>query len=364
MEALRAAGDEVGIATSEPMLGTPEVDSFTGFEVGLGGSDPIVAHHRAVLAALPPTEIRRHAFTEWFVKAEAPKRVEDLRAVVESFKPDLIVHEMAEFAGPIAAAAYGVPYATHSFGPLIPPEIAALAGDAAAPLWRMHGLDPHPTAGLHEHLYLDICPPSLQIPALRDLKAVQPVGQPTTLVSDGEVPWLDDLDGRPIVYVSLGTVWNRDPGVFEILHDGIRGEGINVVVTVGANNDPSMLGPQPPNVVVHRFIPQGLLLPRCSAVITHGGAGSALGALSFGLPLLVVPQSADQFYNATLIAAAGAGEWLAPADLGVDAVRAALRRILDEPAHRNAALQIKSEFDAMPQPAAVRPRLLDLATRR
>jgi UDP:flavonoid glycosyltransferase YjiC (YdhE family) len=99
-------------------------------------------------------------------------------------------------------------------------------------------------------------------------------------------------------------------------------------------------------------------------VITHGGAGSALGALSFGLPLLVVPQSADQFYNATLIAAAGAGEWLAPADLGVDAVRAALRRILDEPAHRNAALQIKSEFDAMPQPAAVRPRLLDLATRR
>ena len=96
-------------------------------------------------------------------------------------------------------------------------------------------------------------------------------------------------------------------------------------------------------------------------MITHGGAGSALGALSFGLPLLVVPQSADQFYNATLIAAAGAGEWLAPADLSVDAVRAALRRILDEPAHRNAALQIKSEFDAMPQPAAVRPRLLDLA---
>jgi MGT family glycosyltransferase len=150
--------------------------------------------------------------------------------------------------------------------------------------------------------------------------------------------------------------------VFEALLEGIRGERLNVVVTVGSNNDPSMLGRQPPNVVVRGFIPQGLLLPRCSAVITHGGAGSALGALSFGLPLLVVPQNADQFYNATLISAAGAGEWLAPADLNPDAVRSALSRVLGDPKHREAAQRIKEEFDAMPQPAAVRPRLVDLAT--
>jgi UDP:flavonoid glycosyltransferase YjiC (YdhE family) len=362
MEALSAAGDEVAIATGQPLLGTVEADGFTGFRAGLDDSDPIIAHHREILAALPPTEIRRHAFTEFFVRAEVPKRVEDLRSVVESFKPDLVVHEMAEFAGPIAAAAYGVPYATHSFGPLIPPDVAALAGEAAAPFWQAHGLDPHPTAGLYEHLYLDICPPSLHIPAISDLKAIQPIGQAKSVVSAGALPWLDEFDDRPIVYVSLGTVWNRNVGVFEALLEGIRGERLNVVVTVGSNNDPSMLGPQPPNVVVRGFIPQGLLLPRCSAVITHGGAGSALGALSFGLPLLVVPQSADQFYNATLISAAGAGEWLAPADLNPDAVRSALSRVLGDPKHREAARRIKEEFDAMPQPAAVRPRLVDLAT--
>lgn len=361
MQALSAAGDEVALATGQLLLRTVEADGFAGFKAGLDGSDPIVARHREILARVPPTEIRRYAFTEFFVRAEVPKRVDDLRAVVESFKPDLLVHEMAEFAGPIAAAAYGVPYATHSFGPLIPPEVTALAGEAAAPFWRAHGLDPHPTAGLYEHLYLDICPPSLHIPAISDLKAVQPVGQPKMIVSASDVPWLDDFDDRPIVYVSLGTVWNRDPGVFGTLLEGIRGEELNVVVTVGVNNDPSMLGPQPPNVVVHRFIPQGLLLPRCSAVITHGGAGSALGALSFGIPLLVVPQSADQFYNATLISAAGAGIWLAPADVSPDTVRSALRRVLDDPTHREAARQIKREFDAMPQPAAVRPRLVDLA---
>lgn len=364
MEALRAVGDEVGIATNGPLLGTPETDGFTRFKVGLDDDDPIIVHQRNVLATLPPTEIRRRAFTEWFVKAEVPKRVKDLRAAVESFQPDLVVHEAAEFAGPIAATAHGVPYATHSFGPLVPPDITALAGEAAAPLWQEHDLEPHPTAGLYEHLYLDICPPSLQIPAVRDLKAIQPIGQPTTAVSGGELSWLDDFDGRPIVYVSLGTVWNRDPEVFNLLLDATRGQEINVVVTVGAANDPSMLGPQPPDVAVHRFVPQQLLLPRCSAVITHGGAGSVLGALSFGLPLVVVPQSADQFYNASLISAAGAGEWIAPADLSVDAVRSALRRILDQPTYRDAALRIKGEFDAMPQPADVRPRLVELATRR
>ena len=73
-----------------------------------------------------------------------------------------------------------------------------------------------------------------------------------------------------------------------------------------------MLGPQPSNVHVHQYIPQELLLPHCAAVVTHGGAGSTLGALAFGLPLLVVPQGADHFYNADRVVAAGAAVQLMP----------------------------------------------------
>ena len=46
------------------------------------------------------------------------------------------------------------------------------------------------------------------------------------------------------------------------------------------------------------------------AVVTHGGAGTTLGALAFGVPLLVLPQGADQYANAERVVAAGAGRQL------------------------------------------------------
>ena len=104
------------------------------------------------------------------------------------------------------------------------------------------------------------------------------------------LPWLDVLRGLPIVYITLGTVYNRNLDVFRALLDGLRDEALNIVVTVGKQNDPAVFGPQPSNIHVHQYIPQELLLPRCAVVVTHGGAGSTLGALAFGLPLLIVPQ--------------------------------------------------------------------------
>src|SRR4029077_6205669 len=126
-----------------------------------------------------------------------------------------------------------------------------------------------------------------------------------------------------IVYITLGTVYNRNLGVFGALLDGLRDEALNVVVTVGKQNDPALLGLQPSNIHVHQYIPQELLLPHCAAVVTHGGAGSMLGALAFGLPLLVVPQGADHFHNAERVVAAGAGVQLVSDRLTADAVREA-----------------------------------------
>ena len=55
-----------------------------------------------------------------------------------------------------------------------------------------------------------------------------------------------------------------------------------------------MLGSLPGNVHVSRVIPQSLLLPRCSAVVSHGGSGTLLAALAHGLPQVCLPQAADQ----------------------------------------------------------------------
>jgi len=286
IEALLEAGDDVAVATAEPLLGFVAAGGVTAFRAGLAGDNPIVVHHRTIGAGLPASEIRRFAFTDFFVRAEMPPRLEDLDAVFEVFRPDLVVHEIAEFAAPIAATAHRVPYATHSFGPLLQPDVALLAGEAAAPFWRERGLEPHRLAGLYQHLYLDICPPMMQISAISDLEAVQPLGRPEITSAPGNLAWIDKLSDRPIVYVTLGTIYNRDASIFQTILGGLSDHDVSVVVTVGRDNDPLMLGPQPANVVVRRFVPQAVLLPHCSMVVTHGGAGSVLGALSFGLPLL------------------------------------------------------------------------------
>ncbi len=163
--------------------------------------------------------------------------------------------------------------------------------------------------------------------------------------------WLDALGGLPTVYVTLGTMYNQNLNVFRTVLEGLREDELNVVVTVGNQNDPAALGPQPANVQIHRFVPQGLVLPECTLAVIHGGAGSTMGALAFGLPLVLVPQGADQFFNAERVVAAGAGIGLPPGQFSAASVRQAVRALLDDEAYRTAAENIAREIAAMPDPA-------------
>ena len=194
-------------------------------------------------------------FTELFVRVELEQRANDLLEVVEQWAPDIAVHDVAEFAAPLVATMAGIPYVEHSFGPAIQNDVIRAAGDAAAPFWSSHGLAPHPLGGFYRYLYLDVCPPSLQVPEAVT-GAVQGIRTVETRPPATQLPWLDALRGLPIVYITLGTVYNRNLDVFRALLDGLRDEALNVVVTVGKQNDPAVLGPQPSNVHVHRYIPQ------------------------------------------------------------------------------------------------------------
>jgi UDP:flavonoid glycosyltransferase YjiC (YdhE family) len=363
MDALRDHGDDVALASGDPIASQARRDGFVAFRIGLDTGHPALLEQRRIMESLPPPQIRPFVYSEWFVRTEIPPRLPDLHVAIREFRPDVLVHDTAELAAPIAARVHGLPFATHSFGPMLPVDTAAIAGDAAAPLWREQGLEPHPRAGLYGDVYLDICPPSLQAPTIGAVEAVQLVGPPRQSrgAAVAAVPLLDDLGGRPIVYVTLGTVFNRNVDLFRTLVGAVRDEDVDVIVTVGRDNDPSALGEQPANVRVERFVDQALLLPRCSLAITHGGAGSTFGALAFGVPLLVVPQSADHFANAERVVAAGAGLAIQPGDLGAETVAAATRRLLSEDAFRTAARRIDAEFDAMPEPAACRPVLARLA---
>ena len=175
--------------------------------------------------------------------------------------PDLVVHEVAELAAPLVCTGHGIPYVDVSYGSLVPLALLRAAGEAAAPHWRARGLDPDRLAGLGRHLYVDSCPPSLQNPEIASLAAVQAVRPAAADPPSGAPPaWLERLGSGPAVYLTMGTVWNRDLGVFAQVIEALRDEAITLIVTVGRQTDPAALGPQPGNVVVHQYVPQGFVL--------------------------------------------------------------------------------------------------------
>jgi MGT family glycosyltransferase len=145
-------------------------------------------------------------------------------------------------------------------------------------------------------------------------------------------------------------VWNRDVDAFRVVLAALAGHAVDVVVTLGADGDPAALGAQADNVHVHRFVAQDELLPRCDAVISHGGAGTMLGALAHGLPLLLLPQGADQHHNAERVVAAGAGVSVAPAQATPATIARAVDTLLGDASLRAGARRVAAEIAAMPGP--------------
>lgn len=360
--ALRDAGHEVGFATAERFCrNVVEPAGFAAFPAGLS---PLDAQDR--LAEREPQlfdggddEAAQAAFgAALFARVAGPAKVGDLATVIRDWAPALVVHDAVDFGAPAAATAAGLPHAAHGTGPLPPVEFWRLAAGES-------GLDPGGWPGLLGQLYLDICPPSLQaahIGRVAAARPLRPVGFDLT-GADRLPAWVGELPARPTVYVTLGTVFNTTPGLFETILAGLAGEPVTVVATVGPDRDPAELGPQPGNVHLERYLPQSLLLAHCDAVVAHGGSGTTLAALAHGLPLLMLPQGADQLGTARRVAELGAGTTLDATEVAPGTVRAAVHRLLSEAAYRERARKLAAEIARMPGPRRAVELLTDLTQR-
>ena len=224
-------------------------------------------------------------------------------------------------------------------------------------------LEPRPYAGSYDHLYLDIYPPSLRPPYgdyVTRRQSMRPIPYSAEL-HDRAAGWSGDDDGRPLIYLTFGTVFNTTDGPFRHALDGLAALHARVLVTVGPGGDPDAFGPQPDHVTVTRYVPQTVLLPRCALVVSHAGSGTFLAALDHGLPQLCLPQAADQFGNARQCAGAGAGVCLLPGEVTAHAVRDAANRLLTDPAFSIRAGDLRGELRAMPHPTDLIPMIEGLA---
>lgn len=350
-------GHEVLWAAADGVCARLRADGFEAVAAGLGEDDGFPELHRRFpeIAALPAEERPDVMFPRLFGAVRAPPMLADLLPLVRRWRPSLLVSEQAELAGPVAAAAVGVPCLAHAFGSLLPAARLAAAGEQVAPLWEGCGLAPRPFAGTYDHLYLDIYPPSLQDAETGHVPAVQPL-RPVAFAGasgeDGPV-WPDPGSTAPLVYVTFGTVFTKDLTPIATVVRALRGLPVRVLVTLGPGRDPRALGDQPPNVLVAAFIPQTRILPHCAAVVSHGGSGTFLAALASGLPQLLLPQAADQFRNAAAGVRSGAALAIPPAELTAGRVQEAGRRLLADPAPRAAAQRLAAEIRSMPAPDVV-----------
>jgi UDP:flavonoid glycosyltransferase YjiC (YdhE family) len=358
-KALVEKGHEVAIATGPDLRSRAEAAGFTAFAAGM--SIGAAFERLAVLFPdqpynrLAPSEILGWYLPHLFGEVLAPAMLGDLETVVQNWKPDVVVHETWEFAGPIAAAGSGIPSVCQTLGLRFDETLLDLVAAAVAPLWQQRGLEPDPTAGLYRMLCLDTTPWSLQdheSTKSRDvIHSLRPIAEPP-LAGETLPECIEKRHDEPLVYMTLGTNsgTNSDISMFRSVIDGLEGLNMDVLITIGFGKDSAALGPLPENIYVENYVPQSLLLPHCSAVICHGGPGTILHSLANGLPLLNLPQGADQYVMSERVLAAGVGLRLVPEDVTASSVRASVLALLGETSYKKGAQRLQREIAEMPGP--------------
>jgi len=313
---------------------------------------------------------------EFFARIDVRAALPRLRAIVEDYRPDVIVRESWEFGSTLVADLYGIPIVRVGLGLAAVEELTVRLAAPAVDEQRIAlGLPADPAGGrLRETPYLTMVPEPLD-----DAAAVAPAPALTHRFAAPAAkavapPPLGDWwpgNDDPLVYVSFGTVAGEAhlpyfPALYRSAIDALAPLPARILVTIGDGRDPAELGPPAANVHVERWVAQDRVAPHAAAIVCHGGYGSTLVALRHGVPLVVLPLfSADQWANAAAVARTGAGIALnpdhatrpvlgLPGDDVLAGLAPAVRRLLSDPSYAREARRIAAASSALaPVDAAV-----------
>jgi MGT family glycosyltransferase len=153
----------------------------------------------------------------------------------------------------------------------------------------------------------------------------------------------DRLDGRPLIYASLGTLQNGDLAPFRAMAAACANLDAQLVLSLGGT-DPAAFKDLPGSVVVVSYAPQLDLISRARLVITHAGLNTVLGALTYGVPLVAIPITNDQPGVAARVVRAGAGEVVPLRRLTPDRLRQAVERVFYSARYRSAAVRLRDSI--------------------
>jgi UDP:flavonoid glycosyltransferase YjiC (YdhE family) len=282
-------------------------------------------------------------FADNFADRGARRMAAAVPEVLRDFRPDVVLRDETDLGTTIAAELHGVPVATHlvlASGLLVRPELVGPPLDAVR---AEHGLAPDPgLTRLTSGPVLSTAAPSFRSPdaPLR----LTPSHYRADVAPLAHVP-----SGRPRVYATLGTIFNKESGdLFERLVAGLGALDADVLLTIGRDVDPRDLGPVPAHVRVERFVPHAEAVAAADVVVHHGGSGSLMAALAHGLPSVLLPLGADQPHNARRARELGVAEVLDAASATPAAIGQTVDRVLADAAMRPRCEAVAAELRALP----------------
>jgi UDP:flavonoid glycosyltransferase YjiC (YdhE family) len=347
--ACQRRGHEVAVAAPAELAEHVAKTGAAFFPFGHPGDEGL----RPLWARFRPADeeaSQRLVIGEIFAGACARAALPDLLRTMDAWRPAIVVRESQEYSAVIGAYRTGIPHvqvaiSARSFErPMVPyaaPSLGALGQSAGLPA------DPSGQRLLDEPA-LTLHPASLELP-----------GSPPSVTHRFRAPrkeaaplpdWWPGRRG-PFVYATLGTVagnMEAQRSKYRVVLEAVDGLPARVLLTTGHDLPAEALGQIPSNVRVERFVPQEQLLPHAAAVLCHGGSGTVVGTLAAGVPMVVAPLFADQPFNATRVAAAGAGLAMPPGEPRSSDLRAALSRVLEDGSFRVAARRLAAEIAALP----------------
>jgi UDP:flavonoid glycosyltransferase YjiC (YdhE family) len=355
------AGHQVVIATGKPFLDRLPLPTVPGYPMTLE-IDWAIQEARRRHPDLHGAELSMAMFADVTAEQVAPTMIEQC----ERIRPDLVIFEGMDTGAGVAASVLGIAAAAYAIGlrssiySVLHPATVSYQRDT----WLQRDRTPPDARSLLAAALINPAPPSLKGPKGTGTPSIGIRSVAYNESTAGVPAWLTAERTRSRVYLTLGTVAF---GAVEVLNRAIAEIaplGVDILVTVGPEGEPAALGEVPDNVRVERFVAQSAVLPLVDLIVHHGGTGTVLGALEAGLPQLVLPQGADQFLNAEIVAAGGIGRALPNDAQQPGVIGEAVRALLGDSAERRAAGRVRDEIAAMPSPRDVVPALVELAIRR
>lgn len=341
--AARAAGHEVAIAGSGGLVPRIEDEGFAAYATSETTHHGAAASRDPAPLAVMGARASEVEFAQNFASRGARRMAGAVPRVIEDFGPDLVLRDETDLGTTVAAELAGVPVATHlvlASGLLLRPELVAPELDAVR---VEHGLDADPgLSRLTSGLVLSDAPTGFRSPDA-------PLRLAPTHYRSGDAARPHRTSGRPRVYATLGTIFNKTSGdLFERLLGGLAGIDADVVVTIGRGLDPADLGAQPPHICVVPFVPQSEVLPGVDLVVSHGGSGSLVAALAHGLPSVLLPLGADQPHNALRAAELGLATTLDAASVAPAAIAEQVETALRDDEMRARCRAVADDVRALP----------------